>query len=139
MEDHTLNNSQQANKLRENFNKLSKTHLRNLIADENRNSKCVISFENLIFDFTHEKLDLETIDLLEKLAEERNVRHKFEQMFNGERINITENRSVLHTALRRNAEDKLVVDGTDVVSDVHKVLLSIKKYSDQIRSTFSIY
>jgi len=139
MEDHTLNNSQQANKLRENFNNLSKTHLRNLIADENRNSKCVLSFENLIFDFTHEKLDLETIDLLEKLAEERNVRHKFEQMFNGERINITENRSVLHTALRRNAEDKLVVDGTDVISDVHKVLQSIKKYSDQIRSTFSIY
>jgi glucose-6-phosphate isomerase len=135
MEDNSLNNSQHASRLRENFNNLKQTHLRNLIADENRNSRCVLSFENLIFDFTHEKLDLETLDLLEKLAEERKVRLKFEQMFNGEKINITENRSVLHTALRRKAEDKLLVDGIDVVSDVHKVLHSIKKYSDQVRST----
>jgi len=138
MENNSLCNSEVTKKLKENFTKLKDTHLRNLLTDEDRNSKCVISFENLIFDFTHQKVDLESLKLLTNLCEERKVKEKFEKMYSGEKINITENRSVLHTALRRNVNDNLVVDGTPVMTDVHNVLQRIKKYSDQIRSNYFV-
>ncbi len=133
MEVNSLLNCQSANKLKENFNKLKDVHMRKLLADEKRNEKCVLTFDNLVFDFTHEKLDLETLELLEKLAEERKVKEKFDQMLRGDKINITENRSVLHTALRRNPEIKLEVDGKNIMVDVDGVLQRIKKFSYQIR------
>ena len=59
-------------------------------------------------------------------------------MMNGDKINITENRSVLHTALRRSQNDKLVVDGSDIMPEVHDVLQRVKKFSDQVRSKLLI-
>lgn len=79
----------------------------------------------MILDTTHEKVDLQAIELLGGVAQECKVYEKIDKMFAGDKINPTEGRSVLHTALRREASESVVVDGKNVVEDVHKVLNQI--------------
>jgi glucose-6-phosphate isomerase len=74
------------------------------------------------------------MDLLKDVVEETNVHAKVQQMFNGDKINTTEGRSVLHVALRKPAGESLNVGGTDVVANVHAVNSRIKAFTDKIRS-----
>jgi glucose-6-phosphate isomerase len=130
-----LNSSPAVDKLRKKWKQLSSTHLRTLLADDARNAKLNIQSENILFDFSHQKLDAETVELLLELADERELKSKFEAMFRGEKINTTEGRRVLHTALRLGAEDSLILDGVDLVKDVHEVLGRVKVFSDQVRNS----
>lgn len=120
--------------LEENWKKISSTHLRNLLSDSSRNEKLKLTFNDILFDYSHEKLDTETVKLLGELAEEIKLKERFAEMFKGDKINNTENRSVLHRALRMDKSQSLMVDNVDVVKQVHEVLDRIKNFSYKVRS-----
>jgi len=128
----TQSNSYKA--LAENFHNLKSLHLRDLLKDEKRNNELKLITETIYFDYSHEKIDLKTLENLFNLADELNIKQKFMNMFSGEKINVTENRRVLHTALRAPKTDSLNLDGVDAIKDVHKVLENIKIFSEDIRS-----
>ena len=119
--------------LEENYASLSNTHLRDLLKDDARNNQLKIESDDFIFDFSHEKMNVDTMKLLSSLAKEAKVKEQFEQMFNGTKINTCENRSVLHRALRMDKSQSLIVDGVDVVKEVHQVLDRIKTFSNDVR------
>jgi glucose-6-phosphate isomerase len=121
-------------KLQEKYSKLSKTHMRQLLSDSTRNELLTIKAQGIYFDYSHEKIDSETLDLLKDLVKERDILGKFDKMFKGEKINTTEGRRVLHTALRLSRDDKLVLDDVDLVKDVYDVLDRVKLYSEDIRN-----
>lgn len=120
--------------LEENYKQLSSTHLRDLLADPGRNSKMKIESNDFIFDFSHEKFNEQTLNLLSDLAKEAKIKEQFDQMFKGDKINTCENRSVLHRALRMDKSESLIVEGVDVVKDVHQVLDRINKFSTEVRN-----
>ncbi|WP_446744326.1 glucose-6-phosphate isomerase [Silvibacterium acidisoli] len=110
-------------------------HLRELFAvDPERGTRLAVDAEGIYFDYSKHRITDETIKLLLQLAEESGLKSHIEAMFTGEKINITENRAVLHTALRAPKSAKVLVDGEDVVPEVHKVLDAMAAFSDRIRS-----
>jgi len=112
---------------------LKGVHLRELLSDTKRNDKLRIEADNILYDFSHQKINEETITLLENLIKEKDVRKKVEKMFFGEKINITENRAVLHVALRAPADQNIIVDGKDVMPEIHEVLKNIEKFVAKVR------
>jgi glucose-6-phosphate isomerase len=114
---------------------LTGRHLRDLFAaDPDRGERMVVEAEGLRLDFSKNRIDADTVGLLVGLAGEAALRERTEAMFRGERINVTEDRSVLHVALRMPRDRSLIVDGRDVVADVHEVLDRMAAFSDRIRS-----
>jgi glucose-6-phosphate isomerase len=114
---------------------VGETHLRDLFAqDADRGERLVAEAEGLRLDYSKHRLTDETISLLVRLAEESGLRERTRAMFAGEHINVTEDRAVLHVALRMPRERSLIVDGRDVVKDVHEVLDRMASFSDRIRS-----
>jgi glucose-6-phosphate isomerase len=103
-------------------------------ADPQRFERMSVEAAGLFLDYSKNRLDGRTLELLASLARERGVEQRRDAMFAGERINNTENRAVLHTALRAPLGASLVVDGQDVTADVHAVLARIKAFSDAVRS-----
>jgi glucose-6-phosphate isomerase len=88
----------------------------------------------LLLDYSKNRVTAETLDLLLKLAEESRLRERIDAMFRGEKINITEKRAVLHTALRAPRDASIVVDGENVVPKVHAVLDRMADFADRVRS-----
>jgi glucose-6-phosphate isomerase len=114
---------------------LSDVHLRDLFAqDPRRGERLVADGAGLHLDYSKNRVTAETISLLAALAEERGVPERREAMFRGDRINVSENRSVLHVALRMPRGRSLIVEGTDVVKEVHEVLDRMGAFADRIRS-----
>jgi len=114
---------------------LEPRHLRDLFAeDPGRGETLVAEGAGLYLDYSKHRITAETIGLLVALAEERGLGARIAAMFAGEHINVSEGRAVLHTALRLPRDAELVVDGQDVVSDVHAVLDRMADFSDQVRS-----
>jgi len=110
-------------------------HLRRLFAaDPARGERFAVEAAGLYLDYSKNRIDDETSRLLLRLAEERGLRARIEAMFRGEKINATEQRAVLHTALREPKGEKIVVDGVDVVPEVHAVLDRMAAFSQQVRS-----
>ncbi len=110
-------------------------HLRQLFeADPARFANLSLEAAGVFLDYSKNRLDARTLGLLLALARERGVETVREAMFSGEKINITEQRAVLHTALRAPRGTPLVVDGQDVDADVHAVLARVKQFSDNVRS-----
>lgn len=103
-------------------------------ADPQRFARLSVEAAGLFLDYSKNRLDGRTLELLAALARERGVEQRRDAMFAGERINNTENRAVLHTALRAPRGSTLVVDGQDVNADVHAVLDRVKSFSDAVRS-----
>lgn len=101
--------------------------------DPDRAHRLSVDAAGLYTDFSKNLVTSETIDLLCRLADDAGLAEARDAMFAGERINVTEDRSVLHTALRRPADDSLVVDGDDVVADVHEVLVAMARFADSVR------
>jgi glucose-6-phosphate isomerase len=109
--------------------------LRQLFADEpDRAERFTVEAGDLVLDFSKNLIDAETVDLLVALAHRAGVEERRAAMFAGEHINVTEDRAVLHTALRAPADAGLVVDGQDVTGDVHRVLDRMAAFSDRVRS-----
>ena len=111
------------------------THLRDLFAaDPERGRLMVVEAAGLYFDYSKHRVTKETIGLLLALAEARGLRERIEAMFRGDKINITENRAVLHTALRAPLNAEIFVDGENVVPEVHAVLQRMAAFAVQVRS-----
>ncbi|MBB6111551.1 glucose-6-phosphate isomerase [Mucilaginibacter lappiensis] len=102
--------------------------------DKERFTKFHIQFEDILFDYSKNRIDEQTIALLIQLAKECSVNKAIEAMFSGERINVTEDRPVLHIALRNRSNKPIYVDGKDVMPDVNKVLDHMKDFSQAIIS-----
>ena len=114
---------------------LRSQHLRQLFADDpTRGQRFTLQALGLYFDYSKHRITDETVRLLLELADQSGLRQRIDAMFAGEKINITENRAVLHVALRAPKGQKIMVDGVDVVPDVHAVLEKMAAFADQIRS-----
>jgi glucose-6-phosphate isomerase len=124
-----------ATKLRLHFEQIKKHHLRDLFrSDQNRAKSLSAEACGLFLDFSKNRVTTETMGLLRDLAVECGLRDQIEAMFTGKPINSTENRSVLHTALRSSKDSKIVVEGVNVVSEVHAVLDRMSDFSEAVRS-----
>jgi glucose-6-phosphate isomerase len=114
---------------------LESRHLRELFeADPTRGERLTAEGAGLFLDYSKNRVTDETIDLLVALAEQSGVERHRDAMFAGEKINVSEHRSVLHVALRMPKGSSLIVDGTDVVAQVHEVLDRMRAFADRIRS-----
>ena len=114
---------------------IADAHLRDLFAaDPGRGTRLTAEAAGIYLDYSKHRVTDETLRLLVQLAGEAGVAERRDAMFAGERINVTENRSVLHVALRMPRERSLIVDGRDVVADVHEVLDRMAAFADRIRS-----
>ena len=121
--------------LEEHYRKIRNVHLRSLFADDPlRGERLAAEGAGLYLDYSKNRITDETIRLLVNLAEECGLRERIEAMFSGEKINITENRAVLHIALRAPKSEHILVDGVDVVPEVHAVLERMAVFSEQVRS-----
>ncbi len=111
------------------------THLRELFAaDPSRGERLTAEGVGLYLDYSKNRVTDETLRLLVQLAEESGLQEHTEKMFTGERINVSEHRSVLHVALRMPKGSSLIVDGVDVVTQVHDVLDRMSAFCDRVRS-----
>jgi glucose-6-phosphate isomerase len=114
---------------------LKQTTLRQLFHDDpSRGTRMTAEACGLFLDFSKNRVTTETLDLLIKLAKACNLRQRCEAMFTGEKINITENRAVLHIALRAPKDEVINVDGENVVPAVHEILDKMSAFADKVRS-----
>lgn len=117
------------------YEKIKGLHLRDLFSsDPKRGETFSLEAEGIYFDYSKNRITPETLKLLLDLARASGLEQRREAMFRGEKINITEKRAVLHVALRAPETEKIVVDGEDVVPEVHKVLGQMASFSNRIRS-----
>ena len=120
--------------LAEHVQKLSSSSLRDLFADDaDRGTRLCAEGAGWFADFSKQRVTDETLRLLLDLAEAVDLRGRIDAMFAGERINVTENRAVLHVALRAPRDASILVDGHDVVPDVHEVLDRMSTFADSVR------
>jgi len=121
--------------LEQHYDEISGVHLRELFAqDPGRGERLSAEGAGLYLDYSKNRVTDETMQLLIRLAEECSLEQRRDMMFRGERINVSENRSVLHVALRMPKDSSLVVDGVDVVAQVHEVLDRMSAFARKIRS-----
>jgi len=123
------------NKLTLHYNTSKNFHLKELFAaDKDRADKFSTKWNNFLFDFSKNRITKDTISILLELADEVNLKDAIKKYFSGEAINQTENRAVLHTALRAKKSDTVLVDGVDVVPEVYQVKEHIKSFTNAIIS-----
>jgi glucose-6-phosphate isomerase len=122
-------------KLQSHQKKISAVHLRSLFADDaRRGERLTVEAAGIFLDYSKNLITDETVKLLITLAEESGVRPRIDAMFRGDKINVTEKRAVLHVALRAPKGTSIVVDGQDVVPEVHAVLDRMADFSNRVRS-----
>jgi glucose-6-phosphate isomerase len=110
-------------------------HLRELFADDpDRGNRFAVQGVGIYLDYSKNRITADTLRLLIELAEQSGLRERIDAMFGGEKINVTENRAVLHVALRAPSNERITVDGIDVVPAVHEVLGRMAEFADNIRS-----
>ncbi|MEQ8638958.1 glucose-6-phosphate isomerase [Gimesia maris] len=117
------------------YEKVKGLHLKTLFADDaTRGERLTLDSLGLYLDYSKNRITDETIKLLLDLAEETGLRERIDAMFRGDKINLTENRSVLHVALRAPKGASILVDGENVVPQVHAVLDKMVDFSNRVRS-----
>jgi glucose-6-phosphate isomerase len=121
--------------LTQHYEKIKDAHLRQLFAgDAKRGERFAVEDAGLYLDYSKNRIDDETVQLLLALAEACELRQRIDAMFHGDKINLTENRAVLHVALRAPRDQSIIVDGEDVVPKVHEVLDRMAAFADRVRS-----
>ena len=121
--------------LKAHYKKIGERHLRDLFDDDpERAEKFTVEAAGISFDYSKNRITEKTVGLLLELAEESGLRERIDAMFRGDKINITENRAVLHVALRAPKDATIVVDGKNVVPEVHAVLNKMSNFSNRVRS-----
>ncbi len=114
---------------------ISALHMRNLFKeDPKRFDKFSLKFDDLLLDYSKHRITEETLSLLFQIAREANIEDWRERMFSGEKINITEDRAVLHTALRNRSNEPVYVDGQDVMPAVNAVLAQMRIFTEKVRN-----
>ncbi|HKY03532.1 MAG TPA: glucose-6-phosphate isomerase, partial [Blastocatellia bacterium] len=102
--------------------------------DPERFDKYSLRFKDILLDYSKNRITEETVRLLLDLARQANLKEWIERTFNGEKINITEDRAVLHIALRNRSNRPIIVDGEDVMPGVNAVLAHIREFTEAVRS-----
>jgi len=121
--------------LESHYQNVSKLHLRELFkTDPQRGERMTVKAVGLYLDYSKNRVTDETLKLLLQLAENAGLQSRIEAMFGGEKINLTEKRAVLHTALRAPKDTSIVVDGENVVPKVHAVLDKMARFADRVRN-----
>jgi glucose-6-phosphate isomerase len=121
--------------LQEHLKEIKREHLRNLfLSDSDRFSKFSVSMGELLFDYSKNLITARTMELLLQLAQECQLEEAIGAIFNGEKINVTENRSVLHVALRNFSGKPMYADGVDVMPLVEKVQKQMQSFCGKIHS-----
>jgi glucose-6-phosphate isomerase len=117
------------------YQKIQSLHLRQLFADDaQRGERMAVEAVGIYFDYSKNRVIDETIALLVRLAEQADLKGQINAMFRGDKINSTENRAVLHVALRAPRDGKIMVDGENVVTEVHKVLDAMSDFVNRVRN-----
>jgi glucose-6-phosphate isomerase len=117
------------------YQKIKDIHLRQLFADDpQRGTRFTLEDVGLYFDYSKNRITEETIRMLLNVADESGLRERIDAMFRGEKINTTENRAVLHVALRAARDQSIILDGANVVPQVHEVLDRMAEFADRVRS-----
>jgi glucose-6-phosphate isomerase len=117
------------------YNKIKGVHLRKLFADDaKRGQRLTLDAVGLFLDYSKNRITDDTLKLLVQLAEESRLRERIDAMFRGDKINVTENRAVLHVALRAPRGASIIVDGENVVPQVHAVLDKMTSFCNRVRS-----
>ena len=120
-------------KLTAHYNSTKTEHLKNQFKkDIDRATKFTLKWDNFLFDYSKNRISKETMSLLLDLAKEVKLKDAISDCFDGKAINQTENRAVLHTALRAQEDEVITVDGVNVVPEVYKVKQNIKIFTDAI-------
>ena len=120
--------------LKEHYNTLTSLYMRDLFAREpKRFERFSLCFEDILFDYSKNRITEKTVSLLMELAREAGLAKKIEAMFSGEKINVTEGRAVLHVALRNRSNRPILVDGKDVMPEVNRVLEKMRVFSESVR------
>jgi glucose-6-phosphate isomerase len=121
--------------LEEHYQKMRNVHLRTLFAgDPGRGERFGLEAVGIYLDYSKNRINDETIRLLLELADSSGLRERIDAMFRGDKINVTEQRAVLHVALRAPKEQVIIVDGENVVPGVHAVLVKMANFSNRVRS-----
>ena len=131
-----INPSQTATwqKIQDHFEKMNQTSMKDLFAsDSERASKFHIQWNDFLVDYSKNIANQETLDLLLELANEVQLKQAISSYFEGDLINQTENRAVLHTALRAKESAKVMVDGINVMPEIYSVKNKIKNFSNDLR------
>src|SRR6185437_13289330 len=120
--------------LREHYATMRNVHLRDLFAiDPKRGERLTAEAAGIFLDYSKNRVDDETLRLLGVLAEQSGLRERIDAMFRGDKINVTEDRAVLHVALRAPKGASIIVDGRNVVPDVHAVLDKMAAFAHRVR------
>lgn len=119
-------------KLNQHWQELSPVHLRDLFKNPERYEQFHLHWKDWVFDFSKNRINQETIKYLIELADECHLNDAIQQQFSGEKINATENRAVLHTALRNRSNQPIFVDGKNIMPDVYAVLDQMKAFSEKV-------
>ena len=121
--------------LQEHFGQVKDLHMRDLFADDaGRFEKFSLRYNDILLDYSKNRISEQTLPLLIDLAEQSELPAWIEQMYSGEKINFTEQRAVLHTALRNRSNTPVYVDGVDVMPEVNRVLEKMRRFTDNVRS-----
>jgi len=121
-------------KLSNHFEEIKEEKIKDFFKDEKRASEFSIKMNALTLDYSKNRITKETMRLLEELANELDLKDAIEKYFSGDKINVTEERAVLHTALRSNSEEPLLVDGKDVRPKIQTALRKIRAFSNKVIS-----
>src|SRR5262247_605848 len=120
--------------LEDHYETMRRRHLRNLFAgDPTRGERMTAEAAGVFLDYSKNRIDDETLKLLVELAEQSGLRERIDAMFRGEKINVTEDRAVLHVALRAPRGASILVDGKNVVPEVHAVLDKMAAFANSVR------
>lgn len=114
------------------FEKIKSQKLQDLFKDKQRFKKFSVEFGDILLDYSKNRITDETIDLLVALAVESGLKEAISAMFSGEKINETEGRAVLHTALRNPKKQGFKLEGSDILQDIHRVLDKMESFSNQV-------
>jgi glucose-6-phosphate isomerase len=131
----SLTNSPAWTALQQHYQEMHAVHMRDLFAqDPKRFERFSLRFGDILFDYSKNRINEKTMALLIDLAHQANLSQHIEGMFTGQKINTTENRAVLHVALRNRGNRPINVDGVDVMAEVNRVLDKMRKFSEAVRS-----
>jgi len=121
--------------LQKHFEQVKDLHMRDLFADDARRfEKFSLRYNDILLDYSKNRISEETLPLLIDLAEQSELPAWIEHLYSGEKINFTEQRAVLHTALRNRSNTPVYVDGVDVMPEVNRVLEKMRRFTDKVRS-----
>ena len=123
------------NKLASHFEEMNTFSMKEAFKENpNRTDHFSITFNDLLLDFSKNRINKKTIDLLIELANEAALKDAIDKYFSGEVINVTEERAVLHTALRSNSEEEILINNKDIRPEVKKALRKIRAFSNKVIS-----